>query len=89
LRAPADGRELAAHEPRTPDFGLYLLGLLGQADRISQASSEKLLRSLSDSDRLLIFADVPEIHPEGAQLTVQVGALHADPLGELADFAIA
>ena len=33
--------------------------------------------------------DVAEVHPERAQLAVEVSALHADALGELSDLAIA
>ena len=33
----------------------------------------------------LILADVPEIDPEGAELAVEVRALHADALGEFAN----
>ena len=36
-----------------------------------------------------VFADVAEVHSERAKLTIQVGALHPDPLGELADLAVA
>src|SRR6266513_4800408 len=37
---------------------------------------------------LSILADVPEVDAEGAQLAVQVRALHADALGELPHLAV-
>src|SRR6266478_6738499 len=54
-------------------------------------SSRGLPRSCSPRNRarVSVLADVSEVDAEGAQLAVQVRALHADALGELPDLAVA
>src|SRR5437773_12552331 len=47
-----------------------------------------LSRSRPRTWELSVLADVPEIDAEGAQLAVQVRALHADALGELPHLAV-
>jgi len=49
---------------------------------------DELNRSGTDHSRL-VFAELAKIDPQGAQLAVQVSALHPHPLGELAHLAVA
>ena len=54
-------------------------------DSLRCADRVALARSLEAGS---VFADAPEVDAQGSQLPVEVGALHANPLGELANLAV-
>src|SRR5207302_7624265 len=75
----------AEHAPRAqPREARELLERVSEEIRADRHERSARMRAW-----LSVLADVPEIHPERAELAVQVGALHADALGELPHLAVA
>ena len=66
----------------------WVHGVFESASRCSRRGGDPL-RSGPPAARLVVGDGLAEVDAERAELAIEVRALHADPLGELADFATA